>query len=447
MSGRSRDDARRAIQVAEDEVHQLIAAALAGREKARLTRAPAGAGKSEAVVRLACALADQGANVGVVSQTNEQARDLVRRIAQRRPVGLLHATNQEPPPEIARIPNVSYAKKLDHLTQQAIVVATADKWAYTPSGGRIFDAGVVDEAYQMTSAKLYRIASLFSALDLLGDPGQIDPFTTVEDLRWRGLSTNPVLAAPDTLLDYHPQTPVHSLSVTRRLPPTAVEVVRRAFYPDLRFAAASSPGDRQLALSLPAHLDQRVAQVWRLAAESGWAYLELPERLSAETDREIACALADLAEGLLAARPAVKDERHGGKTLKLTAERVAAGVAHRSQRKALRIELDRRGLRHVEVDTANRLQGREFDVTLVWHPLAGRGDATAFHLDAGRMAVLATRHRHACVIVGRAGVPRLLDEHPPPAEHHLGLACSSEFIGWEAHRRVLEHLETVTIRH
>ena len=53
------------------------------------------------------------------------------------------------------------------------------------------------------------------------------------------------------------------------------------------------------------------------------------------------------------------------------------------------------------VDTANRLQGREFDVVLALHPLSGRTDASAFHLDAGRLCVLASRHRQCCVFVGR----------------------------------------------
>jgi hypothetical protein len=30
-------------------------------------------------------------------------------------------------------------------------------------------------------------------------------------------------------------------------------------------------------------------------------------------------------------------------------------------------------------------------------------DASAFHLDSGRLCVLASRHRQACVFVGRAG--------------------------------------------
>jgi hypothetical protein len=71
------------------------------------------------------------------------------------------------------------------------------------------------------------------------------------------------------------------------------------------------------------------------------------------------------------------------------------------------------------VDTANRLQGREYDVTVVLHPLSGRRDATAFHLKAGRLCVLTSRHRQACVIVGRAGIHELLDAHPSTEPVHI----------------------------
>jgi hypothetical protein len=107
--------------------------------------------------------------------------------------------------------------------------------------------------------------------------------------------------------------------------------------------------------------------------------------------------------------------------------------------------LQRRDLGEVIVDTANRLQGREFDIVVVWHPLAGRRDASAFHLDAGRAAVLTTRHRHACVVVGRAGAAQVLEDHAPPSEYELGVTRQVEFDGWEAHARLLEHLETVKI--
>jgi hypothetical protein len=96
-------------------------------------------------------------------------------------------------------------------------------------------------------------------------------------------------------------------------------------------------------------------------------------------------------------------------------------------------------LARVVADTANRLQGREFDLMIMLHPLSGRRDATAFHLEAGRLCVLASRHRHACVVVARAGLPELLDAHPSAEPVHLGVPMKFPD-GWEAHQSFMSHL-------
>jgi hypothetical protein len=434
---------------ADAVVDELIEAAKDGRDRARLTKAPAGAGKTGAVTRLVDALADEDANVGVIAQTNEQAFDLVSRIADIAPgreISFLPASGIQLPADKDRA-NVSIveAKKLGDAN---VIVATADKWAYSVAhinDGR-FDFGVVDEGYQMQSAKLLRIADLFPTLDFLGDPGQLDPFSTVDDSRWRGLPTNPVLNAVDALIAHHgDDVAVRSLPVTRRLPVSAADVIRQVFYPDLQFGPGSDPGDRELKLAVRTLRNAKAAQVWKMVTATGWGYLEIPHRLVVQPDGEMATAIAELVETLFQSKPTVRDEKNGGKTIVLAQPRLAVGVAHRNQSAAVRIELQRRGLDDVVVDTANRLQGREFDVVVVWHPLAGRSDASAFHLDAGRAAVLTTRHRHACVVVGRAGAAQLLEDHAPPSEYELGVTRQVEFDGWEAHARLLEHLETVKV--
>ncbi len=99
----------------------------------------------------------------------------------------------------------------------------------------------------------------------------------------------------------------------------------------------------------------------------------------------------------------------------------------------------------VTVDTANRLQGREYDVTVVLHPLSGRPDATAFHLETGRLCVLASRHRHACIVVCREGVTDLLDDYPSTEPVQLGTLVKFPD-GWEANHAVLSHLAEHRVR-
>jgi hypothetical protein len=49
--------------------------------------------------------------------------------------------------------------------------------------------------------------------------------------------------------------------------------------------------------------------------------------------------------------------------------------------------LDSRGLGEIVVNTANKLQGLEFDLVVCWHPLPGLEAADEFHAEAGRLCV------------------------------------------------------------
>lgn len=438
-----------AVAAADAVVEDLIRAAKSGADPARVTNAPAGAGKTGAVVRLVGALAEDGRRIGVVTQTNAQAFDLVDRAAASNPgvtIGFMPASGISLPTETMLRSNVRLVEPTT-MADADVIVATADKWAYSREKvltvGRP-DAGIVDEAYQMTSAKLLRIADLFPSLDLIGDPGQLDPFSTLDEDPWIGLPQNPILNAVDALLAHHPNIPQRALSVSRRLDWRGTPPVREAFYPDLRFGPAAEEGSRELRLGSGGSALGK--SVWSSASRTGWAYLELPERQSLQVDDEVIEAVADLVEELFAMSPVVVDERTGSAGRALSPDRVAVGVVHRSQRAAAQIALHRRGISNVVVDTANRLQGREFDVVVAMHPLSGRVDASAFHLDAGRLCVLASRHRQACVFVGRGGAERLLNDYPPPGEAVLRRHKDPELDGWEAHASFLQHLSTVRIR-
>jgi hypothetical protein len=116
-------------------------------------------------------------------------------------------------------------------------------------------------------------------------------------------------------------------------------------------------------------------------------------------------------------------------------------TAHTDQANAVLVALEDAELPAgaVTVSTANRIQGREFALTLVWHPLAGRINASAFHLEAGRMCVMLSRHRHGCVVVGRAGAEQILLEHPDSDPVMIG-EPEPHVDGREANWRVLQHL-------
>ena len=359
----------------------------------------------------------------VVAQTNEQVDDLIERLGARSPrvgVGRLSAVDYEPTERVRGHPSCRVGAKVADLGSPAVTIATAAKWATVAEG--TWPWAIVDEAYQMRSDALLRVAPRFERALFVGDPGQLDPFSTVEVDRWTGLSWDPLQSAVAVLLRHNPDLPVHRLPVSWRLPHSAAPVVAEAFYPFTGFRSGTGPGDRSL--HFEGYAAAPLDEVLDRAAATGWAL-----------DAEAAAACAGLA-GRALARGAVASSESGNNPL--TAERIAIGAAHRDQVAVIRSLLPAEAS-GVTVDTANRLQGREYDVTIVLHPLSGRQDATAFHLESGRLCVLTSRHRHACVVVAREGIVELLDAHPSTEPVHLNVPLKFPD-GWEANQSMLAYL-------
>jgi hypothetical protein len=318
-----------------------------------------------------------------------------------------------------------------------VILATAAKWATVKD--RSWGWAIIDEAYQMRSDMLLLVAAWFDRA-LLGDPGQLDPFSIIETPRWIGLPYDPMQNAVTVLQAHNPDLPVHRLPVSWRLPASAAPVVSSAFYPFSGFRAATTSCDRQLEFKA-AGIRSSADATLDLAARSGWALHELPARHTTRTDSEAADAAASLAARLLTRGAVGTCERHPAGQ-QLGPLNIAIGVAHRDQADQIRQALAHTApaaTAMIRVDTANRLQGAEFDVAIVLHPLSGRSDATAFHLEAGRLCVLASRHRHACIVVARAGIADILDAHPSDETIHLGVRAKFPD-GWETNHALLAHL-------
>ncbi|WP_371484608.1 AAA family ATPase [Kitasatospora sp. NBC_00315] len=409
---------------------------------------PPGAGKSTLVVRAARELVGAGERLMIVAQTNNQVDDLVDRLAEKAPdltIGRLHAGDSRPAAQALRHANVTAADKVADLAELDVVISTSAKWQWVNTETPWRHA-IVDEAYQMRSDALLAVARLFERALFVGDPGQLDPFTVVGTEQWAGLSYDPSNSAVVTLLAHNPQIEPHRLPVSWRLPASAAPLISAAFYPYTPFRAGTGPDDRTLTLDGRAErtgphgaVDAAIDE----AAEHGWSLLELPARHTVRTDPQAVAVVAATVRRLLDRGLTAHSEQ--GST-PLSADRIAVGTAHRDQAAAVRAALAGSGVPvdpaagpAVTVDTANRLQGREYDVTVVLHPLSGRPDATAFHLETGRLCVLASRHRHACIVVARAGIAELLDEHPATEPVQLGVPVRFPD-GWEAHHAVLARL-------
>jgi hypothetical protein len=422
---------------------------LGGPHRGVVVDSPPGAGKSTLVVRAAAELADAHEHVMLIAQTNEQVDDLTARLAAARPrlpVGRLAAHGYTPPPRVAAHDNVTLSTKADDLAACPVVLSTAHKWA-TVRLAQTWPWAIVDEAYQMRSDLLLRVAGLFDRALFVGDPGQLDPFSTVETDRWTGLTWDPMQSAVAVLLRHNPDVPVHTLPVSWRLPASAAPVIAEAFYPFTGFRAAAAPGQRRLEFATAPFGRNAFDHTLETAAASGWALYELPARHTLRTDTDAVTACAAVAARALQRGPvsfsSYPERAVAG--VPVTATRIAVGTAHRDQAQAIRAILAANGEDRITVDTANRLQGREFDLVIVLHPLSGRRDATAFHLESGRLCVLTTRHRHACILIARAGIPELLDAHPSTDPVHLNVPVKFPD-GWEANQSLMAHLQHHKVR-
>lgn len=412
----------------------------------------AGGGKSHLVMDTVKECRKRGVRVAVAAPTNEQVFGLVKSIADNEPrntVAYVPAKDVELP-RWAQRPNIAVVSPAHQASGQTVVVGTIDKLgsarnprnSYIPAIGQ-FDALIMDESYQANAGRYFAIADIAPRHLCVGDGGQINPFTAVEaGTQWRGLPEDPLQTAMDVLHLNHPSTPAYRFPITRRLDGRGARIAKH-FYPrDHSFGAAVADGVRQMKLVRAIAnnpRDRALDEGLSLAAREGWAYLELSARQTLVSDPETAQLIVDLVTRLLSRTPRLVCERQPAGTA-LNPDRIAIGVSHNDQKGMVRTLLDQAGLTSVIVDTANKLQGREFDFTICWHPLAGLDEADDFHLESGRLCVMCTRHRHACVVVGRAGDRQLVEGLPPSTPAWPGADSDHILRGWEVHQGVFSAL-------
>jgi hypothetical protein len=445
---------RRAQETADRAIADFLSAATSPRGV--VVAAPAGAGKTHLVTTAVSRARSRRMRVAVATPTNEQAFALVRRLSQKHctatageSVTFIPASTVSLPADVASMPGVRQLKAAQ-AHGAGLVVGTLNKLGDAFARGDLepFDALLIDESYQADSSRYFGVGGLAPRHLLVGDSGQISPFATIDDpCRWRGLPEDPLQTAVGVLRRNYPSTPVYPLPITRRLDGRAAAVAR-CFYPDFRFEAAVLPGIRELRLAPTTGATPRLAaldQALTLAARTGWAHLELPRAPVLQADPEAIDLIAALLKRLFHRNPQVRCERTA-RFQALTSRRVAVGVAHNDQKDLLRATLDATGLVDVVVETANKLQGLEYELVVVWHPLAGLVEADDFHLEPGRLCVLLSRHRQACIVVGRTGDAELVeDQVPPPTPAFLDWDPDPVLDGWEVHRQVFAALKPFSV--
>lgn len=438
--------ARAVAEAAQEEFFAL------GREQAVVVSAVAGAGKSRLVVDTVAECRRRGVRAAVCAPTNEQVFGLVRAIAESDPhrkVAYVPARSIEVPGSVA-LENVKIATEPHEADEADVVVGTARKLAdaHHPRSSQVRalgarDALIMDESFQVDSTQYFAVADLAPRHLLVGDGGQIQPFSTVpEGLQWRGLAEDPLETAVGVLLAHHPRTRVYRFPITRRCDARAVSVMRHFYPASHSFGAAVPAGLRRMRLGAAHAVSSRTAALdatLDTAAKAGWALCELPGAQTRAADPEIARTIVDLIVRLTERGCALECERHL-EGVALAPERIAIAVAHTEQKLVLRALCDAAGLPGIIVNTANQLQGLEFDLTIAWHPLAGLARPDEFHLEAGRLCVMCTRHRHACIVVGSRSDRELLEGVAPAIPVYPGAYQNDAPQGWDVHRAVMAAL-------
>ena len=162
-------------------------------------RAFAGAGKTYQLVRAVRRAIQRGMRMLVIANTNDQVRDIARRLADPR-LNIVHlAADGEQ--ILNPAPGLISTHDSSRLAGARCVVCTvyqAGKAAQgRPAEIGVFDVGFVDEAYQVrTSTEALWALRLAPRWAFVGDPGQLEVFTTLEQspssvmtIRWPRSST------------------------------------------------------------------------------------------------------------------------------------------------------------------------------------------------------------------------------------------------------------------
>ena len=438
------------IRHSESVIRQLLSEVRTrvGTESAVVAAAPAGAGKTS-LIEQAVEEMIPDAQVAITASTNSQVFDLGRRLSRRlersRPnerITILLKSGMQAPDDLAARPNVLVGDNADP-NGSSVLLGTLDKLGSAVVRGTLEprDLLLIDESYQANSSQYLNVGGLAPTHLLVGDPGQIEPFTTLPDGDYyKGLPEDPVQPAVTALLRFHPNTPVHRLPITRRLAPSAASVAK-AFYPGHIFKPAVLPGVRKVKFLSQSRVGAKAAirAAVEHAAKTGWAYADLPASISVPTASDLMEATRSAVDHLLRRQPVVRCERRR-QWHALEPHRVAVAASHRDQVSVLQSMLAAPRCAAVVVDTANRLQGLEFDFVIAVHPLAGLPEADGFHLDPGRLCVMLTRHRHGGIVVGRASDYALLDGVAPATPAYLSCEMDPVLDGWEIHRQIYHTL-------
>ena len=166
----------------------------------------------------------------------------------------------------------------------------------------------MDEAYQADAATYFTVADLAPTHFLVGDAGQLEPFSAAPDPNlFRGLPHDPLQTAVGALRRHATLSGERAMPCTYRLPRRSAELAR-SFYLGINFRHAIRDGARELRLR-PAEASDAEAvydRVLETATAQSLAHLELRGQGAPDDDPEMVDAIAKLVRRFFERRPAAR---------------------------------------------------------------------------------------------------------------------------------------------
>lgn len=410
---------KKTLQSRRDAILQRVLAHVEVNDSLLVLKAPPGSGKTYVTTRAVALARHRGRRVAVATQTNAQAEDFCRRMADEFPRFTVHrwaSAGRRARPLGA---SVQWIQGRGLPTGACIVVSTSAKWGVADLDGQEpFDVLFVDEAWQLSWADFMLFGAVASRFVLVGDPGQIPPVVPIDVSRWQTSRRPPHVPAPEVVLrDRTLPTVRVELPVTTRLPHDTCALVQ-SFY-DFDFVSWAAPGERHLRVPPAGATGDAIDATLERLTTGSTALLTLPTPDAGpplEEDLAVARAVASVVRRALDRGAAAVTEDG---TTALTPDDIGVSATHRVMNTRITDALgDLAG--RVRVDTPERWQGLERALMVVVHPLSGVTQPSVFDLVTGRLCVMTSRHRVGLVIVSRDHVGATLERTLPRAEQCLG---------------------------
>jgi hypothetical protein len=420
------------LQRQTDVVFEAVCSSLLNGKRLSIVEAPPGSGKTHLLLRIIHELVSKGWRVALATQTNNQATDVAARFATEHPsspVARFSRSGSTPPQDFPI--RAKWVTKFSDLSSgPGLHVATAAKWA-TLKDPVPYALLAIDEAWQMDWAKLMQCSDMSEKFLMIGDPGQIEPVTSVDTSRWGTSLRPPHIAAPEVvksdpnLLD---QASLHFLPACRRLPKNAVEFVK-PFY-DFDFDSYAEHQDRVFTST-------KGSRIVDLLHDFAPILATIPTPLDGppqSTDTELALAIKSIIKGLMESGVLFSTDPEKATDF-LRQEHIGVVASHRAMNGLIRKTLGS-DFPDVKIDTPERWQGLETPFMIAVHPLSGVTDPSEFDLSTGRLCVMVSRQQVGLIIVARDHVGKTIENvipsatQPPDAKDRIGRGRRAHLEFW-----------------